>query len=90
MIKAKAKEKAKVVLQPSHIKTFKFIEKYIAKNLYAPTTEEIASNVKVTGRQIFRILDDLVELGHIEKQFNRPRGLTIKKPMESTDSGSVN
>lgn len=86
MVKAHAEkdipDTSDIVLQPSHVKLFKFVEKYIATNIVSPQVDEIASAVKLTQRQCYRLIDDLCKLGYLEKKKYRTRGLKILFPLE--------
>lgn len=73
----------KVVLQPSHVSAFNFLKKYMQKKLYAPEVSEIASAIKLTERQTYRILDDLVVLKVISKEHRRKRSIKILKEIAS-------
>jgi hypothetical protein len=71
-----------IVILPTHIKAYRFIEKYIKKNLYAPHKHEVAKGAGVTVRHIFRILEDLETLGYITMADATPRSIKIVKPLQ--------
>lgn len=72
----------KIVLQPSHVRAYRFVEKYTNKNLVAPDVHEIAKAVGVTWRQVYRLVDDLCVLGYMTKQPRKKRSIKIVKPLK--------
>lgn len=70
-----------IVILPAHIKAYRFIEKYIKKNVFAPTKEEIALGSKISVRHIFRILEDLQTLGYISMTEQTPRSIKVVKAL---------
>lgn len=76
------KQATEINLQPSHVKAYRFIEKYIAKNVVSPEISEIASGVKITIRHTYRIVDDLKVLGYISKDSFKKRSIKIEKPLK--------
>lgn len=74
--------KDKINLQPAHIRAYRFVEKYIAKNIVAPEMEEIAKGIKLTLRHTYRVVEDLCVLGFMEKESYRRRSLKIIKPLQ--------
>lgn len=75
------KQAAKIILQPVHIKAYRYIEKYIEKNVVAPEMEEITKGIKVTIRHTYRIVDDLCSLGYIKREKYGRRSIEILKPL---------
>ena len=76
------KEVSKINLQPVHIKAYRFIEKYINKNVVSPEMQEISTGVKCTLRHTYRVIDDLCALGYLEKETYRRRSIKISKPLQ--------
>lgn len=70
-------KKLNIVIQPSHVKTYRYVEKYMDKNIAAPEVTEIAKGIGLTPRQTYRIVDDLVALGVFQKEPFKKRGLRI-------------
>lgn len=75
-------QETKIILQPGHIKAYRFIEKYIAKNIISPEMEEISKGIKVTIRHTYRVVDDLCVLGYIEREPYRRRSIKIVKALQ--------
>lgn len=71
--------KKKIIIQPSHVSVYKFVKKFIDKKKFAPELNEIAKGVELTGRQVHRLIGELVELGYIGREPHKKRGLSIKK-----------
>jgi hypothetical protein len=78
----KQEKKEKIILQPGHIKAYRFVEKYIQKNVVAPEMEEIAKGIKVTIRHTYRIVDDLCSLEYIKREKYGRRSIQILKPLQ--------
>lgn len=76
------KEREKINLQPVHVSTYRFVEKYMTKNVVAPEMEEIAKAVKLTIRHTYRVVDDLCSLGYMGKEAYRRRSIKILKPLQ--------
>lgn len=76
------KDSSKIILQPGHIKAYRFLEKYITKNVISPEIEEIAKGIKVTVRHTYRIIDDLCVLGYLEREQYRRRSIRIIKSLQ--------
>ena len=74
--------KEKINLQPAHIKAYRFVEKYISKNIIAPEMEEISKGIKLTLRHTYRVVEDLCVLGYVEKEPYRRRSIKILKPLQ--------
>lgn len=72
----------KIVLQPSHIRVYRFVEKYIGKNITSPHVHEIAAGIKLTHRQSYRLVEDLCELGYFSKMPYIKRSIVITKPLQ--------
>ena len=72
----------KITLQPGHIKAYRFVEKYITKNIISPEMKEISKGIKLTIRHTYRIIDDLCVLGYLERIQYRRRSLKILKPLQ--------
>lgn len=73
------KEKKEIIIQPSHVKVFNYTKAFIEKNIYSPTLDEIAAGIKMSMRQVYNLVNDLVELGVMEKTFKTERGIKIIK-----------
>lgn len=71
----------KIYLQPSHVRVYRFIEKYIEKNVISPEVKEICKGVRVAGRHVYRILADLEKLGYIKRDNYRKRSIQIAKEL---------
>lgn len=76
------KDSTKIILQPGHIKAYRFVEKYIIKNVISPEMEEIAKGIKITIRHTYRIIDDLCVLGYLEREQYRRRSIRIIKSLQ--------
>lgn len=76
------KETIKINIQPSHVQAYRFIEKYIAKNVSAPEVIEIASAIKVTSRHAYRLVDELILLGYLSKEDHKKRSIKVLKPLQ--------
>lgn len=76
------KQKEEVVLLPSHIKVYNFINLYIKKNIIAPTASEIAKGIKYEDRQVHRVVEDLCLLGYLSKKKHYRRGIKIEKELK--------
>lgn len=72
----------KINLQPSHVRVYRYVEKYTKKNLVAPDVHEIAKAVGVTWRQVYRLIDDLCVLGYMTKEAHKKRSIKIVKPLK--------
>lgn len=76
------KEKAKqIILQPSHVKVYNFVKEYIEKNMFSPKLTEVAKGIKLTDRQSYNLINELVELGYLSKEAHRKRGIAIVKKL---------
>lgn len=71
----------KIVLQPAHVAAFNFIKRYMAKKVFAPEIQEIASGIKVTDRHAYRLIDDLVALKVISREARRKRSIKVLKEL---------
>ncbi|MEC8063477.1 MAG: transcriptional repressor LexA [Pseudomonadota bacterium] len=59
---------------------YRFIQSFIEKNQYAPTTAEIAEGIGIKSRGVVhRYLKALVDAGHIELEPNRKRNIRLKE-----------
>lgn len=76
------KEVSKIHLQPVHIKAYRFIEKYIKKEIVSPEMDEISKGIKCTLRHTYRVIEDLCVLGYLEKETYRRRSIKILKPLQ--------
>lgn len=76
------REATKIHLQPVHIQAYRFVEKYIAKNVVSPEMEEISKGIKCTLRHTYRVVNDLCTLGYLEKETYRRRSIKILKPLQ--------
>ena len=62
---------------------YRFIQDYIDKNQYAPTTAEIAAGIGIKSRGVVhRYLKALEEAGKIVLEPNRKRNIRLKKEQE--------
>jgi len=75
------KKKAEIHLLPSHVKTYRFIEKYIQKNIVAPEINEISLGIHMSIRQTYRALSDLQKLELISRSQHKTRSIVILKPL---------
>lgn len=75
-------QETKIILQPGHIKAYRFVEKYIAKNIISPEIGEISKGIKVTVRHTYRVVDDLCVLGYLKREPYRRRSIEILKPLQ--------
>ena len=71
-----------IVLLPSHIKVYGYVKDYFDTNMYGPELTEIEEGVGLTGRQCFRLVTDLVEIGALIKIKNKRRGLKLGKDLK--------
>lgn len=71
----------KIVLQPSHVAAFNFIKKYMSKRVYAPEIGEISKAIRLTERQTYRLIDDLVALKVLSKEKRRKRSIQVLKEL---------
>ena len=76
-----AKPAEKINLQPSHINAHRFISKYVEKNIVSPQIDEVARGIKLTTRQTYRVIDDLVTLGYVTKELYKKRSLRVVRPL---------
>lgn len=77
----KKQEKLSIALQPSHVRVYNFIETFIEKNIFAPELNETAKAVKLSIRQTYNLINELVSLGYLEKVARKKRGLKIIKKL---------
>lgn len=78
------KEKRVLILQPLHVKAFRFIERYTEKNKYAPKLTDIADYLKpITLRQTYRIVDELCEMQYLSRTPYRLRSLKVERSLEA-------
>lgn len=77
-----SKSVEKINLQPAHIRAYRFVEKYVSKNIVAPEMEEIAKAIKLTLRHTYRIIDDLRTLGYLTKEAHKRRSIKIVRPLK--------
>lgn len=57
----------KTTLKEPHVRVHRFVQKFIVKNFYPPTREQIAGGTKISYRHIHRLVDELVSMGYFEK-----------------------
>lgn len=76
------KETENINLQPSHVRAYRFIEKYIKKNIVSPEIKEVAVGIKITERQTYRLIDDMKALGYLSNEMYKKRSLKIAKPLQ--------
>lgn len=69
-------------LQPSHVKAYRFIEKYINSKIVSPEICEVARGVNITERHAYRIIGDLVALGYVSRSKHKKRSMKIEKPLQ--------
>jgi len=72
----------KINLQPSHVKVFNFIKVYIEKKIVSPELSEISKNVKLSTRQVHRLVDELVVLKFLSRDYHKKRSIKILKLLE--------
>ena len=59
---------------------YRFIQDFIEKNQYSPTTAEIAEGIGIKSRGVVhRYLKALVDAGHIDLEPNRKRNIRLKE-----------
>ena len=75
------KSEDKINLQPVHIQVYRFIEKYVAKNIISPELEEVSKGIKITIRHTYRVVDDLCMLGYLSRSKYKRRSVKILKPL---------
>lgn len=80
--KTMSKDVSKINLQPVHVNAYRFIEKYIKKNVVSPEMQEISKGIKCTLRHTYRVVDDLCALGYLEKETYRRRSIQLRKPLQ--------
>jgi len=76
------KQVEKIILHPSHVKVYRYTEKFIAKNIFAPEINEIAKGISLTSRQVYRIVEELCILGYMAKDAYKKRSIRIEKPLK--------
>lgn len=75
------KKHVEINMQPSHILAYRFVEKYIKKNIVSPEAKEIADKISLTSRHVYRLIDDLVALGYFTKVSHKKRSIKIIKQL---------
>lgn len=76
------KTPANINLLPVHVKAYRFVEKYIEKNIVSPEMSEISKAIDVTVRHTYRIIDELEILGYLKRKGNVARSVKIAKPLK--------
>jgi len=71
-----------IALRPFHVKVYRYIEKYIKKNLVSPEVTEISAGVHIAKRHVYRLVDDLCELGILSKMKYQKRSIKIERTLE--------
>lgn len=71
--------KPDLTLQPSHVKVFGFVKAFIGANVFSPTHQEIAAGTGLTERQVYRLVEDMVEAGFFRRKLRQTRSLKIRK-----------
>lgn len=74
--------KQEIHLKPTHVKAYRFIEGYIAKNLYSPNRLEVQKALKLSYRQTWVVVDQLIQWGYISSKHNTERSFKILKPLK--------
>lgn len=77
-----AKPLDKIILQPSHVAAFRYIERFRKDHHFSPEIKEIAKAIKLNDRQVYRIVDDLVLLGYVSREHRKKRSIKILKQMK--------
>ncbi len=76
--------KVKAQLTPKQKKIFDFITKFIKKNGYAPSLEEIARHARLNSvSTIHQYIETLKEKGYLNKKENKPRSIAPKEQGET-------
>lgn len=73
--------KKNIILGPSHVKVQKYVSNYIKKNIYSPEIGEIAKGVKLTPRQTWRLIEDLISLRYLSKSPHKKRSLKVEREL---------
>ena len=74
--------KEEIHLKPTHVKAYKFIENFISKNLYSPNRLEVQKALKLSYRQTWVVVDQLIQWGYISSKHNTERSFKILKPLK--------
>ena len=53
--------KDEINLQPAHVKAYRFIQKYLEKNLYSPNREEVQKVLGMSYRRTWSVVDQLIK-----------------------------
>jgi SOS-response transcriptional repressor LexA len=85
-------------LSERQLKTFAFIEAFIAKKGFAPTFEQIGRHISTARSGAFRYVDELIAAGYIEKRpghnglqiLRRPAVCGLPLPGPPTLAGATN
>lgn len=75
------KKTENIILLPSHVKVYRFVEKYMKEHIVSPQVDEISKSIKMTSRQVYRLINDLCALGYMSKQAYKQRSLSIEKDL---------
>ncbi len=78
-----AEKKKQVVLRPTHIVVFDFIQNYTKEHVVSPTLPEIREGTNLTERTVWNLIEDLIQLKYLGKVSYRPRGLKILRDIRS-------
>lgn len=75
MTKGYVKEHIPLSIQPRHIDVWKFIESFTRANGFAPLIREIATAVKLNDSRVLGTVNELVNIGALERLPRIKRGL---------------
>lgn len=78
----KKQDKDRIVLLPNHVSVYRFIEKYTKKNIVSPSIIEISEELGIATRHVYRLVDDLCELGALSKLSYKQRSIKIEKDIK--------
>lgn len=74
--------KDEINLQPAHVKAYRFIQKYLEKNLYSPNREEVQKVLGMSYRRTWSVVDQLIKWGYISNVHNKKRSFKILKELK--------
>ena len=77
------------MLTPKQKQIYEYIKKYIKKNKYSPTYEEIGKHFKLFKSTIHQHIEALTEKGYLKKIENQPRSIELNKKIKNSDLISI-
>lgn len=77
-----------IIIQPSHVLLYNFLETFKKVHGYAPTLSEIGDGLKRARGTVFYTLNELVSMGCVRKQPKKVRGIILVCPPESLNKDS--